>query len=183
MDKIENKQYDITEIDVEQLIKFTNIKTSGHLIDMFNNPKHPEGRTVSAFVLQEYELSDEPKTFEEMISYEKLRIYNCKAEIFNMTQNDSEEEFIMTDDDLDCLRSVMNIKDFTTYYYCSIYGRRCAKIKTFIDLEEKIKFLKETRENCDKENKQLMLACIKCEILYHTIKIDEITYLFSNNSI
>ena len=179
MGKIENINYDVlTETDVEELIKFTNIITWRHLVDDFNNPQWSEGHLMSNFVLQEYEFSDKAKTFEDMISYEKLRIYNCKAEVFEKISKEIDlEALTMTDDDFECLKSVINTDVIYKYFNANINGYRYRIDISLSDLEESIMLLKETRKQCDKENDQLKLACIKCEILYHKAKIDQIMKL------
>ena len=50
MDKTNNNKYDITERDVEELIKFTRISNWGRLIDVCNNRKDENGEIVAKYI-------------------------------------------------------------------------------------------------------------------------------------
>ena len=74
MDKTNNNKYDITERDVEELIKFTGLSNWRILVKMFNNPKSEDGEIYAKYLLAKYKRLCKTESLDEMIDYEKLQI-------------------------------------------------------------------------------------------------------------
>lgn len=176
MDKTNNNKYDITERDVEELIKFTRISNWGRLIDVFNNPKDENGEIVAKYILAKYERLCKSKTLDEMIAYEKLQIYNCKADFYYETNKDPEQELGITSDDFKCMESILS-KDELCKYYTQDTNDVISNKVSLDELDKIIQTLKDARKNSNDE--QVKIACIKFEILNHKAKFDIITN--SNN--
>ena len=176
MDKTNNNKYDITERDVEELVKFTGLSNWRILVKMFNNPKSEDGEIYAKYLLAKYKRLCKTETLDEMIAYEKLQIYNCKADFYCETNKDPEQELGITIDDFKYLESILS-KDELCKYFTQDTNEVISNNVSLNELDKIIQTLKDTRKNSNDE--QVKIACIKFEILQHKAKFDIITN--SNN--